>query len=248
MSDQLAVQGSGLSVAVRVPASGRWRHSQESGSNVHWVWGHAADVLVHGSLHTRLPFGNPVIGMRFVDTTDATTDSGEPKGVVRGAPVELTGIPAATAELTLVSCFRSARSRHTRRPPRPRRSARRRRPDPGDALLAGLRHRARRVGAAAADPGAGRQSRDRPQHPHRWRTWPGHPHPRASRRRTGRAGHQPGRVGGDTHAQRQRRRRGRGGGRRSNVPRRSGACHGIFEPDNRRLDRGLAGGATGRDP
>lgn len=105
MSDQLAVRGSspGPPFAVRVPASGRWRHSQASGTDVHWVWGHAADVLVHGSMHARLPLGNPVIGMRFVDTRDATTYGGEPKGVMRGAPVELAGSPAATTELTLVA-------------------------------------------------------------------------------------------------------------------------------------------------
>ena len=103
-SDQLAVRGSGPAGPLRIPASGRWHHAQQQGSNVHWVWGQAADVLLHGALHTRLPLGNPVIAMRFVDSNDASSDAGDSKGLLRGAPVQFSGIDASTAELTIVAC------------------------------------------------------------------------------------------------------------------------------------------------
>jgi phosphatidylserine/phosphatidylglycerophosphate/cardiolipin synthase-like enzyme len=108
VSEQFAVRGSGPVTGLRFPASGRWRHAQQSGSDVHWVWGHAADVLVHGAMRTRLPLGNPLVALRFVDATDATTDKGEPEGVARGDPVELNGTPVSTTQVTVVACIPGA--------------------------------------------------------------------------------------------------------------------------------------------
>ncbi len=103
-SDQLAVSGSGPGRPLHFPASGRWRHAQQTGSDVHWIWGQAADVLIHGSMRTRLPLGNPLIALRFEDPADATNDRGDPKGVAIGAAVQLSGGPISTAQLTVVAC------------------------------------------------------------------------------------------------------------------------------------------------
>lgn len=103
-SDQLAIHAFGPGAALRFPASGRWHHSQQSGTDVHWVWGQAADVLVHGALRTHLTLGNPLVALRFLNTTDATADRGAPNGVVRGASVELADTPVTAADLTVVAC------------------------------------------------------------------------------------------------------------------------------------------------
>lgn len=104
LSEQLAVHGSGPVGSLRIPASGRWYHAQQTGTEVHWIWGQAADVLRHGALHTRLTLGNPMVALRFVDSKDATADSGDPKGARCGTPVQLGGSDAITAELTAVAC------------------------------------------------------------------------------------------------------------------------------------------------
>jgi phosphatidylserine/phosphatidylglycerophosphate/cardiolipin synthase-like enzyme len=93
-SEQPAVLGLGLPTPLRYPGSGRWRHEQATGSQVHWVWGGAADVLQHGDLRTRLPLGNPVIALRFEDATPATAANDDPHGVMRGDPITLSGTPA----------------------------------------------------------------------------------------------------------------------------------------------------------
>lgn len=106
-SHQLAVIGTATgtaTTALRFPASGRWHHAQASGSNVHWLWGSAADVLRYGSLPTRLQCGNPLIALRFEDSVDATADKGEKLGVTAGDPIEFGGVPVNTGSLTIVAC------------------------------------------------------------------------------------------------------------------------------------------------
>lgn len=102
-SEQPALRGTGAATALRFPASGRWHHAQANGSNVHWIWGSAADVLLHGDLATRLTLGNPLIALRFEDAADASADKGEKKGVALGDPVELAGTPVSTADLLVVA-------------------------------------------------------------------------------------------------------------------------------------------------
>jgi phosphatidylserine/phosphatidylglycerophosphate/cardiolipin synthase-like enzyme len=102
-SVQPALLGAGSSTALRYPGSGRWWHAQESGSQVHWVWGRAADVLVHGTLRTRLPLGNPVVALRFVDAADATGDTGDPHGVMASDPVTLAGAPIMVSSLRVLA-------------------------------------------------------------------------------------------------------------------------------------------------
>lgn len=103
-SEQLAVRGSGPATALRYPASGRWHHAQRTGSDVHWIWGRAADVLVHGMIRTHLTQGNPLLAVRFEDTTDATAFQGDKEGVARTTAVELAGAPVTTGQVTLVAC------------------------------------------------------------------------------------------------------------------------------------------------
>ena len=107
-SEQLALRGTGPATALRYPASGRWHHAQQAGSNVHWVWGRAADVLVHGAIRTHLTLGNPLLALRFEDATDATAFKGDKDGVTRAAPVELVGTPVSTGQVTLVACVPGA--------------------------------------------------------------------------------------------------------------------------------------------
>jgi phosphatidylserine/phosphatidylglycerophosphate/cardiolipin synthase-like enzyme len=103
-SRQPALLGTGgTATALHYPCSGRWHHAQSTGSNVHWIWGGAADVLMHGKLRTRLALGNPVIALRFEDTTDATTFKGAKEGVSRGDAVVLGASSISTRALTIVA-------------------------------------------------------------------------------------------------------------------------------------------------
>jgi phosphatidylserine/phosphatidylglycerophosphate/cardiolipin synthase-like enzyme len=94
----------GATTALRYPGAGRWRHKQAAGSTVHWVWGGAADILLHGALPTRLTLGNPLIALRFVDPVDAADEDGDPAGVSAGDALELDGAPVDTDDLTIVAC------------------------------------------------------------------------------------------------------------------------------------------------
>jgi phosphatidylserine/phosphatidylglycerophosphate/cardiolipin synthase-like enzyme len=102
-SEQPALLGQGTSTALRYPGSGRWWHAQDSGSQVHWVWGRAADVLVHGTLRTRLPLGNPVVALRFVDPALATSDTGDPHGVMAQDPITLAAMPMSATSLRVLA-------------------------------------------------------------------------------------------------------------------------------------------------
>ncbi|HSM06189.1 MAG TPA: hypothetical protein VK858_16335, partial [Longimicrobiales bacterium] len=97
-----AVTGTGPATALRFPATGRWHHAQAETSTVHWIWGSAADLALFPALRTRLPAGNPVLGLRFENPVDAHDDKGEPKGVLRGAPVELGGGAISVTSVTIV--------------------------------------------------------------------------------------------------------------------------------------------------
>lgn len=107
-SRQPALRGTaatvGATTTLRYAGAGRWRHKQATGSDVHWVWGSAADILVHGALRTRLTLGNPLIAMRFVDPTDATAEGGESAGVRAGDAIKLAGTAVTTGDVTIVAC------------------------------------------------------------------------------------------------------------------------------------------------
>ena len=82
LSEQLAVRGSGPVGPLRFPASGRWHHAQQTGTDVHWIWGQAADVLTHGVAAHQADSRQPDGRASFRRTAkDATADSGDPKGV-----------------------------------------------------------------------------------------------------------------------------------------------------------------------
>lgn len=102
-SQQWAVQGTGPDTALRYAALGRWNHAQAETSSVHWVWGKAADVALFPSLRTQLPWGNPVIGIRFEDVFDAHDEKGDPKGVVRGSGVDVGNGAETVTAITVVA-------------------------------------------------------------------------------------------------------------------------------------------------
>lgn len=102
-SEQWAVAGTGPATGLRFPTAGRWHHAQSGGTNVHWIWGRAADLALFEPLRTTLPLGNPVIGIRFEDPTDAHDFGGEPKGVARGDAVDFGGVPVLTGAVTVVA-------------------------------------------------------------------------------------------------------------------------------------------------
>lgn len=102
-SQQWAVQGTGPDTALRFATSGRWHHAQAQTSPVHWIWGKAADLTLFPSLRTRLPLGNPVIGIRFEDTFDAHDEKGDPNGVVRATGVDVGNGPVTVTAITVVA-------------------------------------------------------------------------------------------------------------------------------------------------
>lgn len=106
-SDQFGVIGTGPATALRFPASGRWLHAHVEPA-VHWVWGSAADVLIHGAMRTRLPWGNPTVALRFVDPTSVPTYRGDAEGVARGDPVQLNDNAIFTTQITMLGCVPGA--------------------------------------------------------------------------------------------------------------------------------------------
>jgi phosphatidylserine/phosphatidylglycerophosphate/cardiolipin synthase-like enzyme len=98
-----AVTGIGPDTGLRYPATGRWQHHQEASSTVHWIWGRAADIGLFEPLRTRLPFGNPLVAIRFDHPAPAKDEKGEPRGVTRGGVVELAGSPITTTAITIVA-------------------------------------------------------------------------------------------------------------------------------------------------
>lgn len=102
-SQQWSVQGNGPATALRFAASGRWHHAQAEESSVHWIWGRAADVALFPALRTQLPWGNPLIAIRFEDAFDAHDEKGEPKGVARGTDVDVGNGPVLVSAITIVA-------------------------------------------------------------------------------------------------------------------------------------------------
>ncbi len=102
-AEQWAVAGTGPPAPLRYPASGRWHHHQEASSTIHWIWGRAADVALFEPMRTRMPFGNPVLAIRFDQNVGAQAETGEPKGVTRGAAVKLLGADVMTGAITIVA-------------------------------------------------------------------------------------------------------------------------------------------------
>ncbi|MGV3708054.1 MAG: hypothetical protein ACO1Q7_04375 [Gemmatimonas sp.] len=102
-SIQWAVHGTGPATGLRFPTTGKWVHAQADESQVHWMWGRAADLPLFPELRTRLTFGNPMIAIRFEHSVDAHDFKGEPKGNTRGAPVELEDEEISVFGITVVA-------------------------------------------------------------------------------------------------------------------------------------------------
>lgn len=100
-----AVIGGGSTPApLFVPFAGRLRHGGPQ--PIHWVWGRAADLGIFPTLPSRLPFGNPLIALRFTDPAAAEVEDFPSQGLARGAAVTLAnGAPVKTPELTVVAAF-----------------------------------------------------------------------------------------------------------------------------------------------
>ncbi|WP_293676429.1 hypothetical protein [uncultured Phenylobacterium sp.] len=99
-----AVIGAGPPTALSIPFTGRVRHAA-SGST-HWIWGRAADLARYPDLLTRLPFGNPLIALRFTDATMAEPDAFPGEGLKLGDPLVLAGgVPILAQDLAVVAVF-----------------------------------------------------------------------------------------------------------------------------------------------
>lgn len=100
-----AVIGSGgTAAALVVPFAGRPRHGGTQPT--HWVWGRAADLGIFPTLLTRLPFGNPLIALRFTSSGTAQAEDFPGQGLARGAAVTLdAGMPVVVTELAVVAAF-----------------------------------------------------------------------------------------------------------------------------------------------
>jgi phosphatidylserine/phosphatidylglycerophosphate/cardiolipin synthase-like enzyme len=101
-STQFAVAGNGPATALVYPLTGRWYHDRPA-SGIHWIWGRASDIALHGSMRTHMPLGNPVIAIRFEDAVDAASYTGESRGVVKGDSVMLDGTAITTSAITIVA-------------------------------------------------------------------------------------------------------------------------------------------------
>ncbi|MEM9549683.1 MAG: phospholipase D-like domain-containing protein [Pseudomonadota bacterium] len=85
------------------PFSGTVHH--EANGTVHWIWGTPADLAAFPALRSHMPFGNPLIALRFVNSGTATDSDFPSSGVTRGAPATLGGTGITVSNLTIVAAF-----------------------------------------------------------------------------------------------------------------------------------------------
>ena len=100
-----SVIGVGVSpTALKIPFTGRVRHL--AAGSLHWIWGRAADLATFPSLLTRLPFGNPLIALRFTDSTTADTEAFPSDGMKRREDAILANhVPVMVQDLAIVAAF-----------------------------------------------------------------------------------------------------------------------------------------------
>ena len=95
--------GTGAASTLQFPFAGTFSHHQDDMSPVHWIWGTPADVAQFPSLLTELPFGNPLIALRFEIDATPSADAFPSEGISRdmatppGPPRPLITMDGATA-------------------------------------------------------------------------------------------------------------------------------------------------------
>lgn len=97
-----AVAGTGPVTALRFPWAGRAQHDQTG--NVHWIWGSVGDLPRFPELRLALPYGNPLVAMRFTSGLTADADAYPDEGAQRQSPVLMAGATAVSVtDLTIVA-------------------------------------------------------------------------------------------------------------------------------------------------
>lgn len=99
-----AVVGSGSETTLRFPWSGRAQH--HAAGDVQWIWGRNGDLPRFPELCTRLPFGNPLIAMRFESPVTPTPGSFPDERARRQSTIVLAGpTDAVVSGLMVVASF-----------------------------------------------------------------------------------------------------------------------------------------------
>jgi phosphatidylserine/phosphatidylglycerophosphate/cardiolipin synthase-like enzyme len=99
-----AVVGNGPATTLRFPWSGHARHHADG--DVQWIWGRNGDLPRFPELRTRLPFGNPLIALRFSSTVAPAPGSFPQENARRQSTIVLAGsTEAIVTQLTVVASF-----------------------------------------------------------------------------------------------------------------------------------------------
>ena len=103
-----AIVGTGPAAALRFPWTGRAQHNA-SGSGpgaVHWIWGSTGDLPRFPELRMALPFGNPLIAMRFTSALMPDADAFPNESASRQSPVVMAGpTNVSVTDLTIVAAL-----------------------------------------------------------------------------------------------------------------------------------------------
>jgi hypothetical protein len=98
------IAGTGPATTLRFPWTGRAQHN--ASGNVHWIWGSTGDLPRFPELRVALPFGNPLIAMRFTSALTPAPDAFPDESVRRQSPVVMSGSTnASVTDLTIVATF-----------------------------------------------------------------------------------------------------------------------------------------------
>ena len=96
------IVGTGPATTLRFPWAGRAQHN--ASGNVHWIWGSTGDLPRFPELRAALPFGNPLIAMRFTSALTPDADAFPDESVRRQSPVVMSGsTTVSVTDLTIVA-------------------------------------------------------------------------------------------------------------------------------------------------
>lgn len=99
-----AIAGTGPATALRFPWTGRAQHDQSG--NVHWLWGSTGDLPRFPELRMALPYGNPLVAIRFTSALTADANAYPDESVRRQSPVLMSGATAVSVtDLTVLAAY-----------------------------------------------------------------------------------------------------------------------------------------------
>lgn len=98
------IAGTGPATTLRFPWTGRAQH--RAGGGAQWLWGATGDLLRFPELRSALPFGNPLIVMRFTHALEPPSGAFPAERAIRQSPVVLAGpVDASITDFTMLAAY-----------------------------------------------------------------------------------------------------------------------------------------------